>query len=348
MNEQLFDALQECLTALEQGEELDRILARFPELEQELRPALEAAVFASAAIDFSVPPDSISRSRTRLLGHASKLRESRKKTWFGLPRLDGAALAVIFVLLVGVSGLVTASAQALPGDTLYSMKLAVEDVRLSFTTDAGAKQSLRMVYDQRRIDETVKLIELGRSERVTFEGVVSEIDGETWLVNEIRVKLSPNTKIVGIIELGMAVEVEGEVQLGKIVEAIKITLLDVDDEEDTEDLEPTEEEGIHPTEDDKDGPDDTDKPDETPDPDESDEPEGTKTSGPDDTNEPDETDTSEPSDTDDPSTTPEPDETDTPDSIDTPDETDEPDETAEPDITPEAEDSPEPEDTPDN
>ena len=225
MSDRLFDTLQDCLTAMEQGAELNEVLARYPDLEAELRPALEAAEIARETANFSVPSEAAHRSRTRLLGHAAQLREKRPtKRWFGLPRAATVALTAVFVVLISAGGLLTASAQALPGDTLYSMKRAVEKVSLTLASGEKAKRSMQDDYNQRRIDETVALLKLGRSEKVTFEGVVSEKTDNFWMVADVRTLVMPNTSIVGQIEVGMGVEVAGEVQPGDWVEAITITL----------------------------------------------------------------------------------------------------------------------------
>lgn len=225
MNAKLFDALEDCLAALEQGAELNDVLARHPDLEADLRPVLEAAEKALEAAGFSVPSEAIQQSRTRLLGHAAQLRGKRPtKRWFGLPRAAVVALTAGFVILISTGGLLTASAQSLPGDTLYSMKRAVEKVSLTLTSGEKAKRSLQDEYNQRRIEETMALLKLGRSEMVTYEGVVNEKTADFWVVDDIRTLVMPNTNIVGQIDVGMGVEVTGEVQPGDWVEATTIRL----------------------------------------------------------------------------------------------------------------------------
>jgi len=225
MSERLFDKLQDCLTAMEQGAELNEVLARYPDLEADLRPVLEAAENARETASFSVPSEAAHRSRTRLLGHAAKLREKHPpQRWFGLPRVATVALTAAFVVLISAGGLLTASAQALPGDALYSMKRAVEKVSLTLASGEKAKRSMQAEYNQRRIDETVVLLKLGRSEKVTFEGVLNEKTDNFWMVDDVRTLVMPNTRIMGQIEVGMGIEVTGDVQPGDWVEAITITL----------------------------------------------------------------------------------------------------------------------------
>lgn len=340
MNEEILNAFQECLVALEQGEMLEQVLARYPDLEDELRPALETVRMAKIPAEIEVTPELLHRSRTRLLGHAARLKRTRPRSLFGLSRFAGALLAGAFVVLISVGGLVTASAQALPGDTLYGMKRVVENVRLSITSDGNSKQNLQASYDQRRIDETLRLLELGRSQEVTFEGVVKEKSAETWLVDEIQVHLTSDTIILGTIGLGMSVEVEGIVLPGYVVEAIQIELHEDDDGAESSDFEDTEDSSDTPTEEDEGELEGTEEPDETRAPEDTDDPEESETPEPHESDEPEET--YEPEKTDEPGETDESDET------DKPDETDEPDDTEEPDKTPKPEETPEPTETPKN
>lgn len=225
MSDMIFDALQECLIALEQGQEGNEVLSRFPDLESDLRPILDAAEAARESARFDVPGDSMQRSRSRLLGHAAQLREERPaRGWFGLPKAAAAILTVLFVLIIGSGGLVSASTQALPGDPLYSVKRAAETVSLSLALNERTKQSMKSEYIQRRKDEARALLILDRPESVTFEGYVQVIRTDYWIVDEIKVLVTKDTKIVGEIEPSMGVEVSGMVQPGGWVEAFSVKL----------------------------------------------------------------------------------------------------------------------------
>ncbi len=383
MSERLFDTLQDCLTAMEHGAELNEVLARYPDIEAELRPVLEAAENARETASFSMPSEVVHRSRTRLLGHAAHLREKRPiKRWFGLPRAAAVALTAAFVVLISAGGLLTASAQALPGDTLYSMKRAVEKVSLTLASGEMAKRSMQDDYNQRRIDETVALLKLGRSEKVTFEGVVSEKTDNFWIVDDIRTQVTSNTSIVGQIEVGMGVEVTGEVQPGDWVDAIiitlrthqlygtlqqvqddkwvvdgisffvdELTLIDdgIDVGDDVVALLRVDDTGEATAlaileADDEPGSQGEDSPSETEiEESPTEEDEAETPESTQESDEPEDTSTPEPDETDEPDDTSEPDETDEHDDTPQPDETDEPDE---PDETDEPEDKPHPEDTP--
>ena len=61
----LFDALETCLQALAQGADVESCLVRYPALADELRPILDAAVQAHAAVAVEVPPDAMRRGKAR-------------------------------------------------------------------------------------------------------------------------------------------------------------------------------------------------------------------------------------------------------------------------------------------
>jgi hypothetical protein len=54
---------------------------------------------------------------------------------------------------------VAASSNSLPGDTLYPVKLAVEDVRMTFTFSDVGKAKLEMKFANRRIQEIARMVE---------------------------------------------------------------------------------------------------------------------------------------------------------------------------------------------
>jgi hypothetical protein len=225
VSDKLYAALQVCLTALEHGDDLETALAMFPDLEVELRPALEAAEKALEAGRFNIPYEIVQNSQTRLMGHAAQLREKPPiKGWFGIPRVVTAVLIALFIVLAGGAGLVTVSAQALPGDPLYAMKRTVEKVGLTLAFNENAKQSLQTTYSQRRKDETRELLKLDRSERVSFEGDVDAINSDIWTIDGIHVQITPTTEISGLIEPGMGVEVDGDVKSGGWIQAYTIKL----------------------------------------------------------------------------------------------------------------------------
>jgi hypothetical protein len=212
MSDRLHDAFEVCRAALATGVTLEAALGLYPELAGELRPVLEAwQAMSSLRDETPIPAARLQRSRTRLLAGASQLRGHPARPalrWPGLPRMAFATLAVAAAVLLGWGGLTTASAQSIPGDPLYGLKRANEDLQLRLA--AGERRtSLKDEFAQRRSSELLNLLKLGRSAEVEFTGVVrAEISGG-WDVDGVLVMVGAETEVEGEIAPGVTVEVEG-------------------------------------------------------------------------------------------------------------------------------------------
>ena len=68
---------------------------------------------------------------------------------------EPAALLLVVMIISGV-GTVAASAQALPGDFLYPVKRAQENVQLTFSPDEASQAGLYLEFASRRIDEALQ------------------------------------------------------------------------------------------------------------------------------------------------------------------------------------------------
>ena len=226
MSEPLYDTLETCLLAIETGASLDQVLNEYPESRDELQQLLEATILARQPNIGNIPNDVMNRSRTQALTQAAKLRSNQNKSIgiFGrLPRL-ATALLLVLVLIMTSSSLIVASAKSLPGDQLYPVKRAVENVRLGITVDVEAHQEIEANFKERRLSEVQQLINLQRQEGVSFDAQVRQKGDSRWLVGDIIVVLTPETTIIGEIFPGMVVEVEGFTQPEGWVEAVEIYL----------------------------------------------------------------------------------------------------------------------------
>lgn len=175
MTEKLFDALETCLQALEQGETIDSALTLFPALAADLRPILEASLQARTVGRVAVPEEAQQRGRARVLRRAAELREAKRvprRSWL----FSFRPLALTFVLaifLLSGTGLVRAASASLPGDNLYPVKRTWEDFRLIFVSNPQEIQSLELEYETERVDEVNELLARGRTELVSFNGYVT-------------------------------------------------------------------------------------------------------------------------------------------------------------------------------
>lgn len=155
-NDLLIRALDVCLRQMQSGASLEEAVGIFPQLADELRPLLEFAQLArEVGKHIQVPKAAQARSR------ATFLRETQRRTkanpgifsMLFTNKLALASLSLILVLVLGSLSTVAASAQALPGDPLYSVKLATERTRLLLTDNQGQKiklNKLLIIKESRR------------------------------------------------------------------------------------------------------------------------------------------------------------------------------------------------------
>jgi len=226
MSERLYDAFEVCLSALATGVDLETCLALYPDLADELRPALKTAQSARLAAQAEVPATAMNRSRARLLTHAGELRSKRKT--FSLagafPRLALASLAVLLVFFLSFSGLATVSAKALPGDGLYPVKLAAENISLRLAPSGVARQQLADDYQQRRTEEVRSLLASGLVRNISLEGVIDEVSPEQLIVQGIPVRLDADTQVSGEMIPGRLVKLEGISNPGGWIDADSLKL----------------------------------------------------------------------------------------------------------------------------
>ena len=226
MSMRLYNAFEVCLAAIATGVDLEICLSLYPDLSNELRPALETAQYARLAARQEDPKAAMMRSRTRFMSRAAELRARQRPFFLSLafPRLAIVALACLLVIIGSMNGLVVASAKALPGDTLYPVKRAAENVSLSLARDIEVRQQMEESYLHRRAEEIHGLLAQKRVRNISMEGIVSEASAEHLLVNGIPVRLKDGAIVNGEIQPGRVIEVEGQTQPGGWIEADELHL----------------------------------------------------------------------------------------------------------------------------
>ncbi len=224
-----YEALEVSLQALEQGRDIDSVLAKYPQFAVELRPLLEAALAARQMGSSSVPAGVGRRGRTRLLQQAVGLRASQEaRDARVIPLLP--RLAIMLGLAVGLAlssaGLVSAASGTLPGDQLYSLKRTWEQVRLVLAVNSQDRDLLESQFDRERLDEIDGLLGARRSAMVTFSGLIMKQNGNNWVVSNIPVLVTPSTQIsINPVADGLPVSVVGFTDPLGVVNAEMIELL---------------------------------------------------------------------------------------------------------------------------
>ncbi len=218
MEQQLEAKLIECLVALEQ-QPLDEVLARYPDDREKLRPLLETAL-ALSRLRPEPSPDARGRSRAEMLAAAQAMRRAPalhrpRPGRLHAPLLELLALVLILfgvgLILVAISG------SALPGSTLYGVKLGVENARLVLASDDTAREALAARFDQERRDEVRALLESGREAQVRFNGTIETIQPAAWIVSALPVQITPDTLVQGEPAIGRRAVVEGRTADGLLL-----------------------------------------------------------------------------------------------------------------------------------
>jgi len=226
MDEQLYEAFEVCLAAKRTGVGLESCLALYPDDTNELRVALEGAQYACMLVLPDVPTVPLKSSRARFRMRVFQLEGQRVSFffWGTGPRLAFMSLLIILFISLSWNGLLVASTKSLPGDNLYPLKRAAEKVTLSLPPIIESHHEIEYVYHHRRTEEVENLFRLGRSERIALEGVLTEISASHMIVEGIPVVADASTRIIGKIEPGVVVEVEGHTNSSGFVQAAEIHL----------------------------------------------------------------------------------------------------------------------------
>ncbi|MFA5837866.1 MAG: DUF5667 domain-containing protein [Bellilinea sp.] len=221
-----YSLLENCLARLNAGEDLESILAQYPQQAAELRPLLTAALKArQSGSPLRIPASAQIDSRTRFLVEARR-RQSQPKAFF--PRLNfaGALMTALILLFAGIFGTSLASAETVPGEALYPVKRVVEQAQLALTTSQTARLDLEEEFDRRRVAEAEELEQNGLTESVRVAGPLEESDDETWSVGGVKLKLTSEQAVLARTLIGSYIEVNGQIrgEEGIEVESLELRL----------------------------------------------------------------------------------------------------------------------------
>jgi hypothetical protein len=224
-DDRVLEAFEDCLARLQSGASLEQVLALYPDWRGELRPMLLAAQAArQAGANVRVPRAAIARSRAKFLQKAKPMAAGRSRPAAHLPawRLALVSLVVVLVLASGMVTTVAVSAQALPGDVLYPLKIATEQTQLLLARSTVRRLELEQSFDRERVTEVDALIHQASSQDVQFAGDLNAMQGNTWQVSNIEIRVTDSTRILSPVKLGYYVDVEGRLQPDGVVMAYQV------------------------------------------------------------------------------------------------------------------------------
>ncbi len=163
------EILIQCIDDIKTGRaSLEDCLNRYPDVRHELEPLLRVALSVKAPADIK-PSDAFRvRARANLMKHihASQAKRKAPQAGFGYGWFTGwaRAVAVVGALILTISaagaGTAYASQSSLPGDTLYAVKLATEQVQRIITLDDAAEVDLELEFASTRLDELEELVNM--------------------------------------------------------------------------------------------------------------------------------------------------------------------------------------------
>ncbi|NOZ26985.1 MAG: hypothetical protein GXP39_02900 [Chloroflexi bacterium] len=154
------------------------------------------------------PPQPVTRVR-----RPEAARESRRVSWIDwlrgrlVVRYLVPALGALLLIVLMVRGTVIASANSLPGDTLYPIKLFTERVQLLLAPEEE-RPVMEAKIEKRRVEETEIILETGRQATWWLYGVIEDVTSRTIQLHRFTIQLPENTLIKGIPQKGKKVRVQ--------------------------------------------------------------------------------------------------------------------------------------------
>ena len=217
--------LAECSDSILAGATVKACLDRHPQHATALEPLLTTLVDVHELRAVPVRSSATAaRTREQFMAAAMRLAEERRTPpvtwwerlaawWAGIvaifvPRAGsrtpgmpvGLLAAMLVVILAGVlvTGGVTASAKSLPGDLLYPIKTSSERVRLFIARDPMVRSGLEQEFAARRRHEAQAVAEQGRRvDSLSLDGTLETISDNHWTVSGLDLTLDPAVQIIG-------------------------------------------------------------------------------------------------------------------------------------------------------
>ncbi len=181
MTRKIEDIFGNCLESIFNGESIDDCLKAYPEQSPELEPLLKTSlVFMQRSSAIQPAPEFKARlgSQLQAMLHAKqKKAERRARIPIWQRRWALAMTAILGFLLIGV-GTLAASAYALPDGSLYPVKLAGEQVKVTLALSDIDKAKLHIQFAERRAGEMVEMARQGKGNEIFMltEQVANHLD----------------------------------------------------------------------------------------------------------------------------------------------------------------------------
>lgn len=217
------DHLNDCLERLLQGEDLESCLQDYPKEAEELRLLLEmASGIRRYAETIKLRPEFIAQTQANL----GKAYESKYRSWkariAGILKPAGHWAAVVATAIVvlafafagGLALSTLASEDTMPGQALYPVKLANEEVRVAFAFSDAKKVDLLTQFAETRAEEIAYVAE--KRDTVQVEAALERLEAHLSEVERIHAQRA-QSKVPGV----MAAEGYEDKELRRIESAVR-------------------------------------------------------------------------------------------------------------------------------
>ncbi len=226
---ELYDALEDCLQAMERGQASISRSSAIPGSQQSSGRCSLPSQVARGTSRIHVPLDVRQRGRSRLQQRFEAFGETgaapRRRFIPFFPRVALTAILVAALVLAS-TGLVSASSASLPGDQLYPVKRTWESVRLLFVSSPEQRDLLQSDYEQERLDEISELLGRRQAAPITFSGILANRSDGQWTVSGIPVSVTGSTSLPGSrLAAGIPITVSGVTRPDGVVQAQQIQVL---------------------------------------------------------------------------------------------------------------------------
>jgi len=203
MTKKIEKIIDNCIKLISENNlSLEQCLKRYPKFKEELRPLLES--FTKVKEFEKITPPAIFEDEVKIrFINIVKAKQSQILPKKGMiPRfvaqLSGlwampilAKISIFVILFLFISGFTSIlSANTLPGDFLYPVKIASERVRIFFTP-RNEKANLHIIFAKRRLDELEKMAEKGRTKGIakTLNTLESETDSVINYIEDLEIEI---------------------------------------------------------------------------------------------------------------------------------------------------------------
>ena len=258
MNPNFEKILDECISAMKNGSTLEACLEKYPEHAEELHGFLTTVSMIKAMPKAEVSLAVRRESERRMLEtfHNKELEKPVSKSIFtrytqrrpvdqqpDVVRKERVKMknkfsyliaGLVLTIIIATTGVTVASANALPGETLYPVKNSLQQVRMFLTFSEEGRAELEEEFHQELIEDVMAVMDDGSDVDVEFTGIIEEISDDYIVVDGVKVMFDENTKMPEYLEIGMLVEVEGHVMEDGSLLAYSVAFENDDDSSDDE------------------------------------------------------------------------------------------------------------------